>query len=135
MKPSRNPILLALCCLALPPVAFADRAAEMKTEAASIVAVEGASITISSPADGAHLDAGEEYPLSYEVQVGKGGDHFHVWVDGKRGPGIHDTKGTYTLPKLAPGEHIVSIQIVDKGHVGTGPRKSIRVFADADAKG
>jgi hypothetical protein len=120
--------------LALSPAAFADRAAEEKAEAASIASVPGASIRILSPADGAHLDAGEEYPLDYEVKVGKGGDHFHVWVDGKRGPGIHDTGGKYTLPKLAAGEHIIAIRIVDKDHVATGPEKSIRVIADADDK-
>lgn len=117
--------------LVLSTTAFADRAAEDKAEAASIAAVPGASIKMLSPADGAHLDADEEYPLAYEVTTGKGGDHFHVWVDGKRSPGIHDTKGTYTLPNLTPGEHIISIRIVTKDHVATGPEKSIRVIADA----
>jgi len=130
---SRQVILVALFGLALSPAAFADRAADMKTEAAAIAAVDGASITILSPTDGAHLNAGEEYPLQYEVKPGKGGDHFHVWVDDKRGPGIHDYKGTYTLPKLAPGEHVIYIGVVDKGHVPTGPKKSIVVVAGTDA--
>ena len=134
MKNSRHAMFVALFCLPLTPVAFADKAIDMKAEAASIAAVEGASINILSPTDSVHLDAGEEYPLAYEVTVGKGGDHFHVWVDDKRGPGVHEKTGTYTLPKLTPGEHIVSIQVVDKGHVGTGPKKSIRVVADAGAK-
>jgi nucleotide-binding universal stress UspA family protein len=130
---SRHVILVALFSLALSPAAFADRAADVKSEAASVAAVEGASITILSPTDGSHLTAGEEYPLQYEVKPGKGGDHFHVWVDDKRGPGIHDYKGTYTLPKLTPGEHVIYIGVVDKGHVSTGPKKSIVVVAGADA--
>lgn len=134
MKISRHVMLVAMFCLALPSAAFADRAAEDKAEAASIASVPGASIKILAPVDGAHLDAGEEYPLNYEVVVGKGGDHFHVWVDGKRGPGIHSTSGKYTLPKLTPGEHIITIRVVDKDHVATGPEKSIRVIADADDK-
>ncbi len=129
----RQIILFSLFGLAISPAAsFADRASDVKAEAASIAAVEGASITILTPADGAHLDAGEEYPLKYEVKPGKGGDHFHVWVDDKRGPGIHDYQGTYTLPKLTPGEHVIYIGVVDKGHASTGPKKSIVVIAGAD---
>jgi hypothetical protein len=88
---------------------------------------EEASIKILSPGDGAQLDAGEEYPLQYEVVPGPGGDHFHVWVDSERGPGIHTAKGTYTLPKMTAGEHVITIKVVDKGHVPTGPQKSIKV--------
>ena len=132
MKNLQRTVLTALLGLVLAPSAFADRAAEQQAEAASIASVPGASIRILAPADGAHVDAGEAYPLNYEVTPGKGGDHFHVWVDGKRGPGIHDTAGKYTLPKLSAGEHIIAIRIVDKDHVATGPEKSIRVIADAD---
>jgi hypothetical protein len=86
-------------------------------------------IKIVSPADKSQIDAGEEYPLKYEVTLGVGDDHFHVWVDDTRGPGIHDTKGTYTLPKMDPGTHVITIKIVDKGHVPTGPQKSITLVA------
>ena len=134
MKSSKHVILFAILCLAITPAAFADRAADVKSEEASIAAVDGASIKILSPTDGAHLDAGEEYPLSYEVKPGKGGDHFHVWVDDKRGPGIHDNKGTYILPKLSPGQHVIYIGVVDKSHVATGPKKSIIVVAGAEKK-
>lgn len=134
MKTAHRLMLLGLLCFALPTVAFADRDADMKAEAASIAAVEGASIKILSPSDGAHLDANEEYPLSYDVTPGKGGDHFHVWVDGKRGPGVHSNKGTYMLPKLTPGKHDIYIMIVTKDHVPTGPKRSIEVTAGADEK-
>jgi hypothetical protein len=133
MKPSLCAMLVTLLLLPLSPVVFANKIIDTKAEAASITAVDGASINILSPSDSARLDAGEEYPLAFEVALGKGGDHFHVWVDDKRGPGIHEKTGSYALPKLTPGEHIISIQIVDKGHVGTGPKKSIRVIAGPDA--
>ena len=42
--------------------------------------------------------------------------------DGERSPGIHDLKGTYRLPKLTPGEHVITLKLVDKGHVPTGPQ-------------
>ncbi len=86
-----------------------------------------ASIQILKPADQAQLDAGEAYPLDYQVTLGPGDDHFHVWVDGDRSPGIHDLKGTYMLPKMTPGVHVITLKLVDKGHVPTGPQKSIQV--------
>jgi len=86
-----------------------------------------ASIQILKPADQAQLDAGESYPLDYQVTLGKGDDHFHVWVDEERSPGIHDLKGTYMLPKMTPGVHTITLKLVDKGHVPTGPQKSIQV--------
>jgi hypothetical protein len=84
-------------------------------------------IQIVTPADHAQLDAGESYPLEYRVALGPGDDHFHVWVDGERSPGIHDLQGTYRLPKMTAGEHVITLKLVDKGHVPTGPQTSIRV--------
>jgi hypothetical protein len=91
-----------------------------------------AKISILSPKDGAELDAGESYPLEYAVVPGPGGDHFHVWVDGERGPGVHVMSGKYDLPKLTPGEHTITIKVVDKGHVPTGPEKTIKVRAEKE---
>ena len=86
-----------------------------------------ASIQILSPKDHEQLEADETYQLEYAVEPGPGGDHFHVWVDSDRGPGIHDRKGKYTLPKMSPGEHVITLKVVDKGHVPTGPEQSIHV--------
>src|SRR5256885_10145192 len=88
--------------------------------AGPVNAVPAASLKILTPADHAQLDAGESYPLQYEIALGPGDDHFHVWVDGDRSPGIHDLKGTYTLPKLSPGDHVITLKLLDKGHVPTG---------------
>lgn len=107
---------------------------DAKAELASIAGAEGASIRILSPADGAHLKAGVEYPITYEVKVGKGADHFHIYVDEKSGPSMYDIKGVDTIPGLTPGEHIISIRIVAKDHVPTGPRRSIKVIVDPDSK-
>jgi len=86
-----------------------------------------ASLKILSPSNEAQLDAGEPYPLQYEIALGPGDDHFHVWVDGDRSPGIHDLKGIYTLPKMTPGDHVITLKMVDKGHQPTGPQTSIKV--------
>lgn len=113
----RRPVLVLLPFLAL-------------TLAAGIHAADAsgkASIQILKPADQAQLDADESYPLDYQITLGPGDDHFHVWVDGDRSPGIHDLKGTYMLPKMTPGTHVITLKLVDKGHVPTGPQKSIQV--------
>src|SRR5665647_1213373 len=39
-------------------------------------------IDISSPADGAKLDVMEQNKLEYNVTLGDGADHIHVYVDG-----------------------------------------------------
>ena len=97
---------------------------------AAVASAENARINIVSPADNERVERGEEYQLVYEVTPGPGGDHFHVWVDGQRGPGIHDAKGAYRLPKFSTvGEHDVTIKVVDKGHIPTGPQKSIKLNA------
>jgi hypothetical protein len=110
----------------MPALAFA-LAAALAVPGLALRAEEKASVQILSPQDGARLDAGESYPLQYAVVPGPGGDHFHVWVDADRGPGVHDRQGTYQLPKMTPGEHTITLKVVDKGHVPTGPQTSIKV--------
>ena len=86
-------------------------------------------IKILSPTDRAQINAEQEYSLIYEVALGPGGNHFHVWVDDKRGPGVRDLNGTYLLPALSPGEHVITLRIVDKQHSPTNIKKSIRLTA------
>jgi hypothetical protein len=86
-----------------------------------------ASITIVSPKDGATLSAMGENKMDYEIKLGAGDDHFHVWVDGERGGPVRDLKGSYTLPKMTPGKHAIIVKIVDKAHVPTDPEKSVFV--------
>jgi len=84
-------------------------------------------IQILKPEDHADLDADESYPLDYQIVLTPGSDHFHVWVDAERSPGIHDLKGTYMLPKMTPGQHVITLKLVNKDHAPTGPQKSITV--------
>src|SRR2546429_2333270 len=96
----------------------------------AVPSAKNARLIFVPPADNERVERGEEYQLVYEVTPGPGGDHFHVWVDGQRGPGIHDSKGVYTLPKFSTvGEHDVTIKVVDKGHIPTGPQQSIKLNA------
>ncbi len=113
----RRPVLVLLFLL-IPALTLSAFAANASGKA---------SIQILKPADQAQLDADESYPLDYQITLGPGDDHFHVWVDNDRSPGIHDLKGTYMLPKMTPGTHVITLKLVDKGHVPTGPQKSIQV--------
>lgn len=113
----RRPVLVLLFLL-IPALALSAFAAGAPGKA---------SIQILQPADQAQLSANEAYPLEYQITLGPGDDHFHVWVDNDRSPGIHDLKGTYTLPRMTPGTHVITLRLVDKNHVPTGPQKSIQV--------
>lgn len=113
MKPTRYLLLAAIASVSLSFGANADMG----------------SVKILAPLDNAELDADEEYPLNYEITLGTGDDHFHVWVDEMKSPAQRALKGAYTIPKLKPGKHVIYIKVVDKGHVPTGPEKTINVIA------
>lgn len=99
--------------------------ADYESENASVGAV-----TIMAPRDGAMLPATGENKLAYSIKLGQGDDHFHVWVDGEKGPAQRDLKGDYVLPKMAPGKHAIIVKVVDKGHVPTGPQQSVFVTVE-----
>lgn len=88
------------------------------------------SITILSPHDGDELYSNSGGTLAYEVTLGPGDDHFHVWTDDAKGPGVRTLKGAYTLPALTPGEHVITLKLVDKGHVPTGVERSITISVE-----
>jgi hypothetical protein len=91
------------------------------------MAMSAGSVVITSPKDGATLSAMSENKMDYEVKLGSGDDHFHVWIDGERGGPVRDLKGTLTLPKMTAGKHAIIVKIVDKAHLPTGPEKSVFV--------
>ena len=93
----------------------------------SVASAADGKVVISSPKDGATLSATSDNKIDFEVTLGSGDDHFHIWVDDNRGGPVRGLKGSETLPKMAPGEHVITIKIVDKGHVPTGPAASVKV--------
>jgi hypothetical protein len=109
-------IALAGASIAVPAIA-ADMAMAMST----------GNIMIMSPKDGATLSAMGENTMAYEITLGKGEDHFHVWVDGEKSGPQRALKGTYTLPKMTPGKHAIIVKLVDKAHVPSGVEKSVFV--------
>ena len=79
-----------------------------------------ASVTISSPPDGAKISKKSKIEVSYEVVPGPNGDHVHLYVDDKEAVVIRKLKGNYTVEPLDPGKHAICIKIVNKGHTPIG---------------
>ena len=89
-----------------------------------------ASVKITSPADGAKLDAMAQNKLVYEAIPGPKGDHMHLYVDGKEAAILRQLKGSYALETLAPGKHDICVKVVNKGHTPIGVEQCIKVTAE-----
>ncbi len=105
-------VLLAFCCYV--PLVLAD----------------DASVTISSPADGAKLSRTAPTKINYEVMPGPKGDHVHLYVDDKEVAVLRQLKGSHALEPLAPGKHEICIRIVSKGHTPIGVQQCIKVSVE-----
>ncbi len=97
--------------------------------AAPLAAAAEAKIEISSPEDGAKLDAMEQNKLDYNVTLGSGADHIHVYVDGKEAALLRQMKGSFTMETLSPGKHEICIKLVNKNHTPIGVERCIKVEA------
>lgn len=97
--------------------------------APAAMAAEG-SVTIESPKDGAKLDAMSQNKLVYAVVPGPGGDHVHVYVDGKEAGILRQLKGSYTLETLAAGKHDICIKVVNKAHTPIGLQRCVAVSVE-----
>lgn len=84
-------------------------------------------VLITSPADGATLDAMDENRLVYAVDPGPRGDHVHVYVDNKEVGILRKLKGDYLLETLSSGKRNVCIKVVNKAHVPVGIEECIKV--------
>jgi hypothetical protein len=113
--------------LAVTVIALAGAGLTLPARADDMGMKMGGSVAIMSPKDGATLSSMAENKLDYEIKLGAGDDHFHVWIDGERGGPVRDLKGSLVLPKMTPGKHAIIVKIVDKAHVPTGPEKSVFV--------
>lgn len=88
---------------------------------------QDASVMISSPADGARLEAMAQNQVVYEVMPGPKGDHVHLYVDNKEAAILRQLKGSHTLKTLSPGQHDICVKVVDKGHTPIGLEKCVKV--------
>lgn len=87
-------------------------------------------VLITSPADGATLDAMNEIRLAYEVNPGPRGDHAHLYVDNKEVAILRQLKGSYPLETPAIGRHSLCVKIVNKAHVPIGIGQCIQVTVE-----
>ena len=88
---------------------------------------ENASVKITSPVDGAKLDAMIQNKVVYEVMPGPKGDHVHLYVDNKEAAILRQLKGSYALETLSPGKHDICVKVVNKGHTPIGVEQCIKV--------
>ena len=95
-----------------------------------LVHAADASITISSPADGAKLSRTALTKIDYEVIPGPKGDHAHLYVDDKQEDVLHKLKGSDTLEALAPGKHDICIKIVNRSHTPIGVQQCVKVSVE-----
>jgi hypothetical protein len=84
-------------------------------------------VQITSPADGATLDAMDENRLVYEVDPGPRGDHVHVYVDGKEVGILRSLKGSYLLEAMPSGKRDLCVKVVNKAHVPVGIEQCVQV--------
>jgi len=94
---------------------------------AQISLAQNASVTISSPMEGATLSAMAQNKLVYEVVPGPRGDHVHLYVDDKEVAVVRQLKGSHALATLSPGPHSICIKVVDKGHTPIGVEQCVKV--------
>jgi len=95
--------------------------------AAPLAVAAESKIDISSPVDGAKLDAKAQNKLDYNITLGGDGDHIHVYVDGKQAALLRQMRGSYTLDPLAQGNHELCIKIVNKNHTPIGVDRCVKV--------
>lgn len=84
-------------------------------------------VRITSPADGATLDAMDQNQLVYEVKPGPRGDHVHLYVDNKEVAILRKLKGSYPLETLSSGKRRLCVKVVNKAHVPIGIEQCVQV--------
>ncbi len=92
-------------------------------------ALADANVKISSPTDGSKIKAGAPLNVVYEIIPNAGGDHSHIYVNGKEAGILRKLKSTFTLDPLPPGTHALCIKVVNKGHASIGQDTCLKVTA------
>ncbi|MDQ1315903.1 MAG: hypothetical protein QG662_2012 [Pseudomonadota bacterium] len=92
-----------------------------------LAAIGQGKVTITSPAEGATLDAMDENKLVYEVDPGPRGNHVHIYVDDKEVGILRKLKGSYTLESLSSGKRDICVKVVNKAHVPIGTEGCVKV--------
>lgn len=94
---------------------------------ATVAMADEPSVTITSPGDGARLDAMKQHQLVYEVVPGPRRGHVHVYIDNVEVDILRELTGSYTLPSIGTGEHDICVRVVNKAHVPIGIEDCVKV--------
>ncbi|MEO6825406.1 MAG: hypothetical protein ABI167_11915 [Nitrosospira sp.] len=86
-----------------------------------------ASVTISSPREGAKSSPKREVDIVYEVTPGPNGNHAHLYVDGGEAVVLRALKGSQAVGPLAVGVHEICIKVVNKAHTPIGTQACVNV--------
>jgi hypothetical protein len=86
-----------------------------------------ASVTISSPHNGAKFRPWTEVDIVYEATLGPNGDHVHLYVDSGKAVVLSALKGSYPAGTLVEGAHKICINVVDKSHTPLGAQDCVNV--------
>lgn len=89
-----------------------------------------ANVKIASPADGSQIKVGEPVNVVYDITPNPGGDHSHIYVNGKEAGILRKLKSTFALDPLPAGTHDLCIKVVNKGHASIGQDTCIKVTAN-----
>ena len=84
-------------------------------------------VTISSPAEGEKLAAGQAYKVNYEVKEATKVNHVHLFVDGVEVATGHKLKGSFPLGPFKAGERRVCVSPVNKNHTPVGAQACVTV--------
>ena len=89
-----------------------------------------ASVTISSPQEGAKMSPKTEVNVAYEIALGPTGNHAHLYVDNNEAVILRALKGSHPVGTLAPGKHQICIKVVNKAHTPTGAQACVNVSTE-----
>ncbi|HET7061342.1 MAG TPA: hypothetical protein VFI43_04100 [Nitrosospira sp.] len=89
-----------------------------------------ASVTISSPQNGAKFSPRTEVDVVYEATLGSNGNHVHLYVDGDEPVVLHAMKGSHSVGKLTVGLHKICINVVNKAHAPVGAQACVNVTVE-----
>lgn len=93
-------------------------------------ALADANLKIISPTDGSKVKVSEPVNVIYSITPNAGGDHSHIYVNGKEAGILRKLKSSFSLDPLPAGTHTLCIKVVNKGHASIGQESCIKVTAN-----
>ena len=89
-----------------------------------------ASVTISSPQEGAKISPKTEVNVTYAIVLGPNGNHAHLYVDNGEPVILRALKGSHSVGTLVPGKHQICLKEVNKAHTPTGAQACVNVSTE-----